>query len=103
MLLPSHNNQVPKSAAVNDNTVAHEIFATVFNKQSRHQDQSHKQNVQGVEQMMAKLCGKSLCLAAGSEAIKTLKPKSPAAALVPADCSWETSQKAMQPRIWPHS
>ena len=33
--------------------------------------------------------------ASGSEAVNTLNPKSPAAAGVPADWSWDTSQKAM--------
>ena len=36
-----------------------------------------------------------LVFSAGSEAVKTLNPKSPAAAGVPGDWSWETSQKAM--------
>ena len=36
-----------------------------------------------------------LVFSAGSLEVKTLKPKSPAAAGVPGDWSWETSQKAM--------
>ena len=36
-----------------------------------------------------------LVFSAGSEEVKTLNPKSPAAAGVPGDWSWETSQKAM--------
>ena len=36
-----------------------------------------------------------LVFSAGSEEVNTLNPKSPAAAGVPADWSWETSQKAM--------
>ena len=35
-----------------------------------------------------------LVFSAGSEAVNTLKPKSPAYASVPGVCSWETSQKA---------
>eukprot|EP00445_Apocalathium_hangoei_P071162 CAMPEP_0204145320 /NCGR_PEP_ID=MMETSP0361-20130328/21522_1 /ASSEMBLY_ACC=CAM_ASM_000343 /TAXON_ID=268821 /ORGANISM="Scrippsiella Hangoei, Strain SHTV-5" /LENGTH=55 /DNA_ID=CAMNT_0051099319 /DNA_START=149 /DNA_END=316 /DNA_ORIENTATION=+ len=35
------------------------------------------------------------CFWAGSEEVKTLKPKSPLAAAVPGDWSCETSQKAM--------
>ena len=42
-----------------------------------------------------------LVFSAGSDAVKTLNPKSPAAAGVPADWSWETSQKAMYAKIWP--
>ena len=36
-----------------------------------------------------------LVFSAGSEAVNTLNPKSPAYASVPGVCSWETSQKAM--------
>ena len=36
-----------------------------------------------------------LVFSAGSDEVKTLNPKSPAAAGVPADWSWETSQNAM--------
>ena len=43
-----------------------------------------------------------LVFSAGSLEVKTLKPKSPAAAGVPGDWSWETSQKAMYARICPH-
>ena len=43
-----------------------------------------------------------LVFSAGSEEVKTFHPKSPAAAAVPADWSWETSQKAMYAKICPH-
>ena len=39
--------------------------------------------------------GSFFVFSAGSLEVKTLKPKSPAAAGVPGDWSWETSQKAM--------
>ena len=43
-----------------------------------------------------------LVFSAGSDDVKTLNPKSPAAAGVPGDWSWETSQKAMYAKICPH-
>ena len=43
-----------------------------------------------------------LVFSAGSEEVNTLNPKSPAYAALPGVCSWETSQKAMQAKIWPH-
>ena len=44
---------------------------------------------------VGQLCRKFFGLPSGSLEVKTLKPKSPAAAGVPGDWSWETSQKAM--------